>query len=386
MGPSVSRRHRVLHIITSLNRGGAERMLVRLLTDESRARDIDHVVVALIPDGELSEELRAAGVCVHHLGMRRGRASLPAFVKLVRLLRRARPTLLMSWLYHSDLLAVMAWPLVGRPSLVWNLRGSAALKDVPSRSTRLVMHVLARLSYLPVGIAANSLRAIDVHRALGYRARRWIYLPNGFPVDHWHPGLDDRAAVRAELGIAEHHRAIVSVARADPEKDHGTLLRAARLVLSETAAARLILVGRGTRELELPDDVREQIIPLGERTDVERLLRGCDLAVLSSRTEGLPNAIGEAMATGLPVVSTAVGDAARLIGDAGRTVPPGDPDALAGTIMELLQLEGASFRALGNRARQRITDHFSFDVARSAYEKVWRGQLPAIEPQVDAPA
>lgn len=365
---------RVAHLITSLNRGGAERMLVRLLTDADRARDIEHTVIALMPSGAMTDDVRAAGIDVYELGMKRGRPSVAAFVRLVLILRRVRPTLLMTWLYHNDLLGTFARRLVRSPRLVWNIRGSAGLTAGRSWSTRLVIRLLARLSHLPEAVGSNSHRAIETHRALGYRPLKWLYLPNGFPTSEWYPDPDQRLQVRRELGFEEHQRVVVSVARTDPEKDPNNLLQAADAFLRQDQDARLLLIGRGTDELTMPVDTANKVVALGERRDVSRLLRGCDVAILSSATEGFPNAVGEAMASGLPVVATDVGDTARIIADTGRVVPPRDPQALAVATLELLRLDRNSLAQLARLARKRIIAHYSLDSAREAYGRVWRGE------------
>src|SRR5205807_529852 len=102
---------------------------------------------------------------------------------------------------------------------------------------------------------------------------------------------------------------------------------------------RVVLIGRGTEGLPVPPKLAGALLALGERTDVQRLLRGFDIAVLSSTSEGFPNTVGEAMATGLPCVVTDVGDTKALVEDTGIVVPPRDSKALAAGL-EILMAEG----------------------------------------------
>jgi glycosyltransferase involved in cell wall biosynthesis len=112
------------------------------------------------------------------------------------------------------------------------------------------------------------------------------------------------------------------------------------------------------------------LIPLGERTDVPSLLNAFDLLVCASVSEGFSNAIGEAMATGVPVVATDVGDSARILGDTGRVVPPRDPVALADAIASL-KADTAMRLAMGRAASRRIEQHFSLQRSLEAFETLY---------------
>ena len=161
-----------------------------------------------------------------------------------------------------------------------------------------------------------------MHEALGYRPRDWVHMPNGVDLNRYRPDTRDRVQVRAELGLDATTFAVGMIARADPQKDHVTFLAAAEIVAAQHPNLRFILAGRETEKLPAVD----RILTLGEREDVPRLLRGLDVVVLSSAYgEGTPNIIAEAMATGVPCITTNVGDAAALVGCSGLVVAPRNP-------------------------------------------------------------
>jgi glycosyltransferase involved in cell wall biosynthesis len=355
-------------------------MLTRVVPDGGLGPDgTRHHVVVLTPGGPFADDLVRRGVPLVDLGMRPGRDAIRGYVRLVRLLRRLRPTMVLSWLYHADLLASLAAPLAGSPRVVWHVQGTLeSLTGIPWH-TRVVMRLLALLSSRPEAVAVNSEAGRRDHERLGYRPRRWVMLPNGFDTDEWRPDATDRDAVRAELGLSASAPVVVHVGRVHPAKDHATLLDAFARVHARLPEARLVCIGGGTQDLAgatavvpgRPAAADAVVLALGDRDDVARLLRAADVAALSSRTEGLPNVIGEAMATALSCAVTDVGDCARLVGPTGRVVPPGDPEALADALEALLRLPVAQRAALGAAARERIGAHHGMVACRTAYRGLW---------------
>jgi glycosyltransferase involved in cell wall biosynthesis len=145
-------------------------------------------------------------------------------------------------------------------------------------------------------------------------------------------------------------------------KDHDTFLDAAELVAKTRTTVRFLLVGRDTQTLKSAVDQRGltgYVYLLGERGDVDQLLPGIDIACLSSISEGFPNVLGEAMACGVPCVSTDVGDARSIIGDTGLVVPMRDPAALAHAMIDLIDRGPAAREQLGRAARARIGTEYS---------------------------
>lgn len=362
----------IVHIINKLHRGGAEVMLVRLLQATAACPDERHVVVTLLPGGELRSSLETVDVEVHELGFGRGLPAPLAAWRGLCLLRRINADVLVAWLYQSAAFATLAIPFIGRPRLIWNLRGTG--KD-PARSTmngRLTVRLLRWLSRWPWAVAVNSRAGRIEHERLRFRPRRWAYLPNGFEEPRMPARRPARPEIRARFGLENDATVVVCVARADPQKDHATLLLAAERFLLEEPKTRLLLVGRGTDALAIPSSVRTLVTALGERDDVAELLTACDIAVLSSAFgEGLPNAVAEAMLSGLPCVVTDVGDAADLVGPTGLVVPPGTVDDLAEAVLEMVSFGNDERARLGEAARQRVIDRYSMERSVRAYQRLW---------------
>jgi glycosyltransferase involved in cell wall biosynthesis len=363
----------VLHIITGLGSGGAERMLTRIVLAPGAEDSLRHIVVTLMDEGIYGASLRSAGIHVYCLGMRRGAPSVGALWALVRILRRHRPQAIMTWLYHATLMGTIATIFAASSTkrIVWNLRGADMDFAQSSRMTRWVVRGLALLSPLPAIIAVNSRAGLNYHARLGYRSRRWAYLPNGFDLNEWLPDAADRIAIRAEWGFEENAVVVGMAARVDPQKDHPTLLAAAAFLTMTNDRLRYVLIGKDTEKLPLPASLENQVLKLGERPDVQKLLRGLDIAVLPSAFgEGLPNFIGEAMASGVPCIVSDVGDAGILVGETGLIIPPRSPEAMSAALIRMID-EGQQGRfRLGQAARARIREGYDLKSAISRYREL----------------
>ncbi len=377
----------VVHLITTLGQGGAERVLSQVVprpgavpTGPSGTPRERHVVVSLVDGGLFADELVAAGVEVQGLGMRPGRDLLRGVWRLATLLRRLRPTLVVGWMYHACLLLLLARPLAGagrHARVVWNLRGSLHTTVGLPRTTRATIALLARRSSRPDAVAINSRTGRRHHVAAGYRPRRWVLLPNGCDVERFHPDAADRAAVRAELGLADDAVVALTLARHHPQKDHATLLAALRRVHADDPRLAVLLVGTGTGTLADDGADGPRVIGLGERDDVARLARAADLIVSSSRTEGLPNALLEGMASGLVPVATDVGDCRAVVGDTGEVVAAGDVDALAAAVGRVVALDADARAARGLLARERVARVYSAARAAREYRALWDADVAA---------
>jgi glycosyltransferase involved in cell wall biosynthesis len=363
----------VAHIITALGSGGAERVLYLVATRSPADSGMRHVVYSLAGEGMYGPELRRNGVEVHCLGMRRGSVPLVPFLSLVRQLRDRRPDVIMTWLYHADLLGSIAGRLAGVGRIVWNLRCSDFNFAQHPTLTKLTVKALAVLSRLPSAVVANSVAGRKAHEALGYHPRRWLYLPNGFDMAEWKPDAADRGEMRRKLGLADTDFAVGRIGRVDPQKDYANFIAAMQQLVPRHPALRVVLVGAGTHKLELPAELRARTLTLGERKDIPHVMRALDALVSSSAYgEGLPNVIGEAMAAGVPCVATDVGDSAYLVGDAGLIVPARDAGALADAVEKLMELPPAERADMAARGRERVAAEFSLDRCLQRYAEVLR--------------
>lgn len=374
---------RISFVIPTLAYGGAQMMLVKLLSRLDRTAFVPEVI-SLTNEIPLADHLMHQGIPVRVLGMRQG---LPDPRKLLALsfwLRKSRPDLVQTWMYHADLIGGFAAALAGRPPVIWNIRHSDLNPAADKRMTMLIAKVCARLSrWLPRRIICCAGTARDIHVAIGYAKEKFEVIPNGFDLAAFRPDPISRARVREELGFSSKALAIGLAARFHPQKDHRGFVHAAGLFARQCPQARFVLCGEDVNEgnQELAGWARETGVPerfvfLGRRSDMPAVTTAFDIACSSSASgEAFSNTLGEAMACGVPCVATDVGDAAQILGDTGFIVRPQNPAAMAAAWQEMASLGEGGRLALGARARQRVLENFSLDRVTDRYESLYRDIL-----------
>jgi glycosyltransferase involved in cell wall biosynthesis len=301
-------------------------------------------------------------------------------LRLIFLLRRLRPHLVQTYLYHADLLGFLAARLAGVPGVFWNVRQSSMDFSRYRRTTGLTVRLCARLSPRVDRILVNSRAGLKAHALLGYDATRMVVVPNGFELSRFRPHFPSYGEVRQELGLSPRARLVGMLARFDPQKDYGTFLHAAGLLQARHPDVYFLLAGKGAN-FENPafsrllaatpvDPARLRL--LGERPDPPRLLAALTVYVSSSAFgEGFANAIGEAMACGVSCVVTDVGDSADIAGDTGLVVPPRQPQGLAHALDLALSWPEVSRAARGAAARARIRENFDIDRIAARLESLY---------------
>lgn len=336
---------KVAFVINDLRRAGAQTQLVLLARGLDRAR-YDVSIVILKTHNDFESELRSAGVPVIAL-RRRSAFDLLVVYRLFRLLASLQPDIAHSFLSFANLLTVLAARWAGIRTVIVSQRSS-----YESTLNPFWRHVARwahrRASHVIVNPRAATLEEI----AAGFPAERISYIPNGVAVPEVPPAVD-----RAALGLPP-GPLVACVAQFSPEKGHKDLVEAWVRVRQAIPGAVLALVGDGPLRAEVEDKahrmgLRDSVSCLGFKHPVAPYL-AADVVVLPSRTEGMPNALLEAMALGKPIVATAVGGVAELVehGDSGWLGDPGDAAALASGLCALLSDRGLA-RSWGAAARER---------------------------------
>lgn len=362
-----------MHVITGLQIGGAELALWRLLSATDRQRVVPEVV-SLSPGGDVSDRIRALDVPVTDLGMTSVQGLFGAVTRLRGLLRAREIEVVQTWMHHADLVGGLAARWAGVP-VVWGLRSGPLV--VERRSTRAVTALNARLATrLPAAIVACSCAVAEDYAAHGHPAELMRVIPNGYSVDP--PSAAAGRGLRARLDIAADALVVGRIGRWHPMKDYAGLLSAVDPILEERPDVHLLLVGDGLEETNpevralLPTGpLRSRVHLMGRQTDMAAVYAALDLLISSSSSgEGFPNVIAEAMLSAVPVVTTDVGESAAIVAGTGRVVPPSRPDELRSAVQELLALEPAERRRLGEQARDQTQRRYGLRQMAHAYAEL----------------
>lgn len=362
----------ITHIITGLDVGGAERALYTLLSNGLEG-PFRNQIISLMGPGHYGPLIEQAGIPVFCLHMRAGRPSLAALLRLRSLLARAPANLVQGWMSHGNLAATIVrhW-LQPQSLLAWNIRRSLEGQSTARLSNRVLTRLSAWLSWKPEAIIYNSERSLSQHAQAGYCSSCAIHLPNGFDTNLWAPDDAVRWAVRNEFGIPVSSRVLGFVGRGHVDKDPAVLFTAFEKLASIHKDVVLLAVGRDLERFSINNN---RILLAGQRSDVARLMKAFDLFCMTSRVEGFPNVVGEAMSTGVPCVVTDVGDAKSIVGDAGWVVPPRSVDATVNALNEALVMKPESLRSMAINSRIRIINDFSITSVVERYVSLYRSLL-----------
>lgn len=359
---------RVAFILHVMQVAGAEVLVME--TIRRLAGRIEPTVVCLDAVGVLGEQLRSEGIEVVCLGRRPGR-DLRVPWRMARVIRRRAIEVLHAHQYTPFFYAALGGLASGRaPKVIFTEHGRH-YPDVVSRSrrwaNRLVFGRMAAAINAVSAFSGDSLRRVD-----GFVGRPIEVIENGIQVERYGPDRD-RRVLRECLGLDPSRVYVANVARLHPIKDQAMLLRAFREVAAARPDVDLLLVGDGPLRDDLEQlarslDIHHRTRFLGVRSDVPEVLRAVDLFALTSICEAASLTLLEAMASGLPVVVTAVGGNPEIVRDGieGLLVPRGDAHATAAAILRLLRDPAAS-AAMAGAARARVRKRYRIERTMQSY-------------------
>ena len=359
-----SRRRKVFYLLDSLNVGGTETQAVELAL-RLPASDYEITMGCLRAEGPLLEKLKGSAVSVrefHPAGGLDSPAGLYQVLRLAAYLRRERFDVVHTHDLWSNLMGVMPARLAGVPAIVSSRRDLAHFDWYQGKRR----HWLRRIQNLSGVVLAN---ATPIRDALisedGFAPEKLRVIHNGVDTEKFQRAQRDRARLFPDLG---NEKLVVLVGNMHSDvKGHPWLISAGPAVVREFPEVRFVLAGDGELRSQFEAQLAQfglqnKFMFLGRRGDIPEILASCDVAVLPSRAEGLPNAVLEYMAAGLPIIASRVGGNSELVQDGvtGLLVPAENADALAGALLQLSRDPGRA-RQIGNNGQQFAVENFSFE-------------------------
>jgi glycosyltransferase involved in cell wall biosynthesis len=365
-------------LVRALDYGGAQRQLVTL----ARALDkevFDVTVLSFYSGQPLEGELDDSGVTLITLEKQGRWDVIRFFRRLIHQLRLLRPDILHGYLDVPNLLALFLKPLV-HARVVWGIRACEIDLRQYDWLFRLAFRLESILSRYPDLIVVNSFAGFQRHVARGFPRQKMVLIPNGIDTVKFKPEPHAGAKLRVSWNVPTGSRIIGTVGRLDLMKDLPVFLQAAARVSSQFDNLRFVCIGSGPapyvlqlQELAINLGIANKVSWPGAYEDVAAVYNAFDVFCSPSFGEGFPNAIGEALACGVPCVASDVGDSRLLVGDCGVVVPPRDPEALAQGIVQALALDR---NEIGREGPTRIAAHFSVQrlarLSEEAFDKLAR--------------
>jgi len=368
------RQIKIAHIITDLDIGGAEWMLLRTLRNFKNNR-YKHFVISLLPGNSLCKEIEKEGFSVYSLNLSK-KNFIVSFIKLIYILKKEKPQIVHNYLFHADISGRLAAKLTGVPIVISSLRNEYI-------GGRWRERLLRMTDFCVDSVTAVSQNVADSHILKGTTKKDKVsVIYNGleFKINQDN-NSKNTSYIRQDMNMGEDIFLLLTIANLEPKKGHVFLFDALSLLKEKGHRFKLLVVGYGKEQKKLEGDIvskdlTDEIILLGKREDVQGFLAAADAFVLPSLWEGLPNALLEAMAAGLPVVATHVGGIPEVVtnNETGLLVEPRNSDALARAIERIMNEEELR-RHLAQNAREYVNKNFDIKKTVAKTEELYKKLL-----------
>lgn len=349
----------VLFVITGLGMGGAENQVVNL-ADKFAEKGLGITIAYMLEP--VMVEPKNKNVKLVWLGATKSPLGMFAALKnLVHLIRKNKPDVLHSHMFHANILARVARIFAPVPKLV----STAHSNNEGGKARMLAYRLSNQLSDVFTNVSIDAVRTFEEKKSVSKGKMQAV--GNGIDVAHFSFSSVARSNIRAELSL-EDKKVFIAIGRFHEAKDYPNLINAFAKVVLCTGNCHLLIVGDGELRPIIEKKIaqfglQQKISLLGVRKDIPDLLSASDIFVLSSAWEGFGLVVAEAMACERIVIGTDSGGVANIIDQYGYVVPPREPDALAQAMKSVLDLSETEATELGQKARQRIVEHFSLDAA-----------------------
>jgi glycosyltransferase involved in cell wall biosynthesis len=364
----------IIHIIPGMKMGGAEKALLRLIINSPKC---NHHVLSLTRGGAMHEVFLKNNISVKVFDF--DKSFFLSFRGVISFMLDQKPDVVQTWLYSANIIGGIAAKISRVDNIIWGLRGTG----IPQSffSLHMIMIIFgAFLSYfIPNKIVSNAKSVMDFHIKNGYKKSNHVVIPNGFDINKYtsHSSFHKLS----DIGIDEKKQSIIigTVGRYDRLKDYKTMIKACSLAMIKNSNIRILMVGRGLEESnsELMRIFFKNRIDLskislvGEVNNVRPYIDMMDIFCLSSKNEGFPNVVCEAMLMSKPCVVTDCGDSSDIVSNTGIVVPIEDHQKLSMGLMKMINIGKEGRKKFGQDAFIRASTHFSIEKNVEKFSKLY---------------
>jgi glycosyltransferase involved in cell wall biosynthesis len=371
---------KIIHIISGLGPGGAQVVLTRILENDTHNQ---HLVISMMDLGIYGEQIKNLNIPIYTLNFPKGKIRLHGMVKLYKILKKQKPDIVQTWMYHADLVGGLISKLAGIKKIYWNLRNSTFTVKTQSLNTMIIAKLCAFLSgIIPKKIIINSYEGRNFHYQLGYKKNMKV-INNGYPKKIITKKTQDKN--KFIFGM---------LARWDPQKDYNNFLEAIHYLinlrefqdLQKKIKIKFFLAGHKIDEKNIRIkqlinklNIKDYVYLMGDfkKDEVEKFYNLIDVHVLSSRSEGFPNVVAESMRLGIPNITTKAGDAEQIVGDTGWVVETRNRLELGNAFLQAIKLyinDDKAWNALKIKANDRINTFFNIEKMLEEFNYTWGAQ------------
>ena len=365
-------KSKIIHIINSLDTGGAENVLFNLIEDNKNKKPI---IICLIKKGFYGKILEKKGYRIFNLNLRKDIFIFSKLFKLIFLLIKFKPKTVHTWMYHSNLLGGIFAKILGTKNIFWSIHHDYEYSNLFMMAEIKLLSILSY--FIPNKIIYCSKSSRVNHLANGFKKNNTILIENGVCISKFKYQKKLRKIFRDEFKIKKNYLVIGNISRYHPIKDHNTLLNALFKLKQYNVKFKAFLVGKGLVEenFELTNiinkyNLQDNIILYGPCNEVHKIINAFDLTILSSKSECFPITLIESMSCGVPCISTNVGDAKKIIGNSGWTIEKENYLALAYCINNIYK-QKYLLKEKSKLAERRVKRFFNIKQTNNKYKKLY---------------
>ena len=358
-------KQKVVHVITNFaGVGGAEMMLSRLI--QQTQHECEHIIISLMKTSEVYAD--ALAMCSSHYALGwNGLNSISVLAQLRNLLEILVPETVQCWMYHANALTSLATlKMKNKPQVFWGIHHSLSSPKDESISTKVALAFSKFLAKKPDGIIYCAHSSLEQHEKFGFENTNSAVIANGVVLEKYQPNSQLHEPI--VIGFAgRYHTA----------KGYPYLFETITKLKDQPIIFKIAGAGANLENPEIQQYFEQynldqnKVQLLDQVSNMPEFYQSIDAFLMTSITEGFPNVLVEAMASGLPCISTDVGDAKYIVNDHGWIVPPRDADALAQAILTYINSSIEEKQQLKQATRLRVEQNFGIESVSQQYLAMW---------------